>query len=130
MPYQEEKKDMPNRDRETVDQARKLKYDVPFSTEEERLIKTLAMYREELHACELIFEDRNRIYKNTFEVLGLIGTIVTLIGDCYRLRNMIMFEADHGRKYADQIEDKLRDVVNQATISLMMLHDGNFEGKQ
>ena len=130
MPYQQPELPMPNRDRETVDQARKLKYNIEPSSEEERLVKTLAMYREELHACELIFEDRNRIYKNTFEVLGLLGTIVTLIGDCYRLRNMIMFEPDHGRKYTEQIEDKLRDVVNQAAISLMVLHDNNFEGKQ
>ena len=120
---------MPNRDRETVDQARKLKYDVKSSTEEERLTKALAMYREELHACELIFEDRNRIYKNTFEQLGLLGTIVTLIGDVFRLRNMIIHEPDHGRKYVEQIEDKLRDIINQAAISLMVLHDNNFEGK-
>jgi len=120
---------MPNRDRETVDQARKLKYDVKSSTEEERLTKALAMYREELHACELIFEDRNRIYKNTFEQLGLLGTTVTLIGDVFRLRNMIIHEPDHGRKYVEQIEDKLRDIINQAAISLMVLHDNNFEGK-
>lgn len=120
---------MPNRDRELVEEARKLKYELEPSSEEQRLFKALAMYREELHACELIFEDRNRIYKNTFEVLGLLGTIVTLIGDCYRLRNMILFEPDHGRKYAEQIEDKLRDVVNQALISLMMLHQDNYEGK-
>jgi len=120
---------MPNRDRETVDQARKLKYDVKSSTEEERLTKALAMYREELHACELIFEDRNRIYKNTFEQLGLLCTTVTLIGDVFRLRNMIIHEPDHGRKYVEQIEDKLRDIINQAAISLMVLHDNNFEGK-
>jgi len=128
MPYEQMELPMPNRDRETVDQARKLKYDVKSSTEEERLTKALAMYREELHACELIFEDRNRIYRNTFEYLGLLGTVTTLIGDVFRLRNMVYLNPTHGREYTEQIQDKLIDVVNQAVISLMMLKDGNYEG--
>jgi hypothetical protein len=90
--------------------------------------------REDKYDCELedclrIFLDRNAIYKDTFVHLGLMGTITTLIGDCFRLRNMILHEADHGRSHYSEIEDKLRDVVNQAVISLMMLHEDNFEGK-
>ena len=55
MPYEQMELPMPNRDRELVKEAREFKYNTYPTTEEERLIKTLAMYREELHACELIF---------------------------------------------------------------------------
>ena len=83
----------------------------------------------EMEDCLSIFLDRNSIYRDTFVHLGLMGTVTTLIGDCFRLRNMILHESDHGRSHVEQIEDKLRDVVNQAIISLMMLHEENFEGK-
>lgn len=121
---------MPNRSRETVEEAKRLHEPTYLESPEDiRLAEALKLYRHELDECEAIFEDRNRIYKNTFDHLGLLGTTVTLIGDVFRLRNMIIHEPDHGRRYADQIEDKLRDVVNQAVISLMMLHQDNFEGK-
>jgi hypothetical protein len=97
--------------------------------EQQRMEATIKLYQIEYEVCKDIFMDRNKIYKNTFEHLGLIGTVITLIGDTYRLRNMIVQEPDHGRKYKEQIEDKLRDVVNQALISLMMLHEDNYEGR-
>jgi hypothetical protein len=90
---------------------------------------SLRQYDQELHEAREVFIDRNKIYKDTFVALGLLGTVTTLIGDCHRLRNMIYLTPDHGRQYYDQIEDKLVDVLNQAAISLMMLHDENYEGK-
>lgn len=89
----------------------------------------MEQYQVEVEHCMSIFEERNAIYKDTFVYLGLQGTITTLIGDVFRLRNMIIWEEDHGRSHYSQIEDKLIDVVNQAVISLMMLRDKNFEGK-
>ena len=120
---------MPNRDKELVQEAKSLHpYALP-TPEEARFHKTAVAFKEEFSHCEDIFLERNAIYKNTFEVLGLQGTVVTLIGDCYRLRNMILKTPDHGQQYKEQIEDKLMDVVNQAIISLMMLHQNNFTGK-
>jgi len=135
MPYEAPKQlqmelPMPNRDKELVQEAKSLHpFRIP-TPEEERAAATLSAFIQEFVECRVIFEERNAIYKNTFEVLGLQGTVVTLIGDCYRLRNMILKTPDHGQQYKEQIEDKLRDVVNQALISLMMLHDDNFTGKE
>ena len=122
---------MPDREHETLNLMKDLIHKPNHFTAEEqaRMERTLVLFQKEYDACKAIFQDRNAIYKNTFEALGLIGTIVTLIGDCHRLRNMILKESDHGRKYSEQIEDKLRDVVNQALISLMMLHQDNYEGR-
>lgn len=131
MPYQAMdpmERPMPNRDRELVAEARNL-HIPPMTPEEERRAATLSAFIQEFVECRVIFEERNAVYKNTFEVLGLQGTIVTLIGDCYRLRNMILKTPDHGQQYKEQIEDKLIDVVNQALISLMMLHQDNYTGK-
>jgi hypothetical protein len=120
---------MADRERELLNNMSKLIHkDDELTPEEVRLHETLDIYMKEFYECEKIFWERNKIYKNTFEYLGLLGTVITLIGDVYRLRNMIVQESDHGRQYKEQIEDKLRDIVNQALISLMMLHDDNFEG--
>jgi len=122
---------MPDREKETLEAMRDLVNTPTVLTpvEQQRKETTLHLYKQEFEVCKDIFVDRNKVYKNTFEYMGLIGTVITLIGDVYRLRNMIIQEPDHGRKYKEQIEDKLRDVVNQALISLMMLHDDNYEGK-
>ena len=122
---------MPDRDRQTLEVMQGLISHPthPRTPDQIRMESTLFAFMEEYEACKEIFIDRNKVYKNTFEHLGLIGTIITLIGDCYRLKNMIVLEADHGRTHKEQIEDKLRDVVNQALISLMMLHQDNYEGK-
>jgi len=122
---------MPDREKDTLDAMRDLVKTVTGLTpaEQQRMEATIKLYQIEYEVCKDIFMDRNKIYKNTFEHLGLIGTVITLIGDTYRLRNMIVQEPDHGRKYKEQIEDKLRDVVNQALISLMMLHEDNYEGR-
>lgn len=79
--------------------------------------------------AKAIFEDRNAIYKDAFNMLGLIGTVSTLIGDTQRLRNMIYFTPDHGRSHKENIKDKLIDVINQGIISLMVLEEENYEGK-
>jgi hypothetical protein len=122
---------MPDREKDTLNAMRDLIQTVTNLTpaEQERVERTLKLYKIQFESCQAIFEDRNKIYKNTFESLGLVGTVVTLIGDCYRLRNMIIQEPDHGRKYKEQIIDKLQDVVNQALISLMMIDQDNYEGK-
>jgi hypothetical protein len=96
--------------------------------EKEEINPRIYQYLSEFYICQEIFEERNAIYKDTFVVLGLWGIVTTLVGDAYRLRNMIR-EPDHGRNHVEQIEDKLRDVVNQGLIGLMMLHEENFEGK-
>lgn len=90
-------------------------------------LSTLDEYVAEAEMCQVIFEERNAIYKDTFRILGLWGVITTLVGDAYRLRNMVR-KPDHGRSHVSQIEDKLMDVVNQGLIGLMMLHSDNFEG--
>lgn len=92
-------------------------------------LSRIEKYQVEVERCMTIFEERNAIYKDTFVFLGLLGTTTTLIGDIYRLRNMIYQNPSHGREYYELIEDKLIDVVNQAVISLMMLHEDNWEGK-
>lgn len=86
-------------------------------------------YNEVLEEAKDIFIDRNKIYKDTFVALGLNGTVMTLIGDVFRLRNMITHDPDHGRGKENQIRDKLIDVINQAVISVMMLDEENYEGE-
>jgi hypothetical protein len=122
---------MPDREKDTLDAMRDLVKTVTGLTpaEQERMEATIKNYDKEFQECRNIFLDRNKIYKNTFEHLGLIGTVITLIGDTYRLKNMIVNEPDHGRQYKEQIIDKLEDVVNQALISLMMIKQDNYEGK-
>jgi len=122
---------MPDREKETLEAMRGLIQVATGLTpaEQERMEATMKAYEKEYQACRDIFMDRNKVYKNTFEHLGLIGTVITLIGDTYRLKNMIVTEADHGRQYKEQIIDKLMDVVNQALISLMMIKQDNYEGK-
>lgn len=86
-------------------------------------------YEEVIEEAFKIFLDRNKIYKDTFVFLGLNGTVMTLIGDVFRLRNMITMDSEHGRGKEEQIRDKLIDVINQAVISVMMLDEENFEGE-
>lgn len=92
-------------------------------------LTSLEKYEAEFGRCKEIFINRNAIYKDTFVHLGLLGTVTTLMGDVFRLRNMVYQDRDHGRGYVEEIDDKLMDVVNQALISLMMLHERNFEGR-
>jgi hypothetical protein len=122
---------MPDREKETIDAVRDLVHKITNLTpaEQEKVEATIKDFNAEFKECRNIFIDRNTVYKNTFEHLGLLGTTITLIGDLYRLKNMIVAEPDHGRQYKEQIIDKLQDVVNQALISLMMVKQDNWEGK-
>jgi len=93
-----------------------------------------ATYRHHQYAtiveeAKIIFEDRNKMYKDAFVALGLIGTISTLIGDCFRLKFMVYDSPDHGRQYKAQIRDKLLDIINQAIISIFVLDDENYTGR-
>lgn len=97
--------------------------------EKKRQEYRIDQYENEVEQCQEIFEQRNAVYKDAFVFLGLQGTVATLCGDVIRLRNMILQTPDHGKSHYEQIEDKLRDVVNQAIISLMMLHEDNFTGE-
>jgi len=76
-----------------------------------------------------IFIERNALYGNAFEAIGLVGNIAVLIGDVFRLRTMCYRSPDLGRSYRSAIRDKLLDIVNQAIIGIMTLDDDNFTGK-
>lgn len=86
-------------------------------------------YDEVVDEAKYIFDDRNKMYKDAFTAIGLIGTISTLIGDIFRLKYMVYDSDDYGRKYKEQIRDKLLDIINQAIISIFVLDDNNFKGK-
>lgn len=88
-----------------------------------------AQYDEVVVEAKAIFTERNVMYKDAFTALGLIGTVTTLIGDTFRLKYMIYDSDDYGRKYKENIRDKLLDIINQAIISIFVLDDDNFKGK-
>jgi len=86
-------------------------------------------YDEVIKQAKETFIERNKMYKDAFVVLGLIGTVSTLIGDVFRLKFMIYDSDDYGQQYRDNIRDKLLDIINQAVISIFVLDDNNYRGK-
>lgn len=90
--------------------------------------KSLARYEIILANAQMVFEDRNAKYRDAFKALGVIGCLSTLIGDTRRLHTMIYLTGDHGRSHANDIKDKLIDIINQASLTLMMVEDNNWEG--
>lgn len=124
---------MPNREKELVKEY-KANSTTTFGVSQEFVekmeSKTRSMqYDEVIVEAKHIFTDRNTMYKDAFTALGLIGTVTTLIGDTFRLKYMIYDSDDYGRKYKEQIRDKLLDIINQAVISIFVLDDNNFKGK-
>lgn len=124
---------MPDRDRELTQEY---KATAGFKIEGLQIIvdkleakSRSAQYDEVILDAKYIFEDRNKMYKDAFVALGLIGTISTLIGDVFRLKYMVYDSDDNGRKYKEQIRDKLLDIINQAVISIFVLDADNYKGK-
>jgi hypothetical protein len=76
-----------------------------------------------------IFLDRNKKYGEAFAILGLVGTVPSLVGDVWRIKNMVYGNPDHGRSNKEDIKDKLLDIMNQAALCYMVLSDENWEGK-
>lgn len=116
---------MPNRDKELVEEYKANAFTVIEFTPPTRI----QQYEKIVTQATEIFLDRNKMYKDAFTIMGLIGTATTLIGDVMRIRNMIYDSPDYGQQYKEQIRDKLLDIINQAIICIFVLDDDNYKGK-
>lgn len=67
-------------------------------------------------------------YGTAFTQTGVLGAVVALTGDVARLQQLVLRRTDHGRQNQAQVEDKLRDLVVQSIIGLLMLQESNWEG--
>lgn len=86
---------------------------------------------DEFHRqCRRIFIDRNQAYNDAIRVGGLVGAIVTMVGDSARAHNLTFH---HGLTFplerdAYQLRQVLYDISNYAAIAAMMLEDNNIRG--
>lgn len=96
---------------------------------EQRVQARLQKYMEIVSESMQIFEDRNRKYGDAISRTGLLGSVVSMVGDYERLQNMVMRSPDHGRGNPEDVRDKLIDVLNYVVIGVMMLDERNWEGK-
>lgn len=126
---------MPDRDKELVKEY-KATAGIRFRISDAQLIlgafqpmTRSEQYDDIVLNAKTIFVNRNAMYKDAFTAIGLIGTISTLIGDVFRLKYMVYDSDDYGRKYKEQIRDKLLDIINQAIISIFVLDADNYKGK-
>jgi hypothetical protein len=76
-----------------------------------------------------IFIERNKLYGDAFNAIGLIGNIAVLIGDVFRLRTMCYKSDDYGKANKQVIRDKLLDIINQAALSIITLDKDNYTGE-
>lgn len=124
---------MPNRDKELVREYRSDSSTIFGMAVGDNLTivqpTRIQQYEKVITEATVIFIDRNKMYKDAFTVMGLLGTATTLIGDIFRLKTMIYDSNDYGKQYKDQIRDKLLDVINQAIICIFVLDDDNYKGK-
>lgn len=88
-------------------------------------VKLEAVFQQ---ASQLFFR-KNVEYENAISKTGVLGAVVALTGDCARARSMVLRSADHGRGCADNLQDKLQDILLQAAIGILMLESDNWEGK-
>ena len=87
-------------------------------------------FLRECAANAKLFAQKNQQYGNSIEKTGVLGACVELIGAVARLPTMVIRNKTHGRSCENKLADVLMDIHNYANIALMMLHSGNWEGKE
>jgi hypothetical protein len=85
----------------------------------------VTLFEQELELALQLFIRKNAEYGNAIQFTGVWGAIVQLIADAHKLK--VMYQ----RPVLDtaNIEDKLRDILVQAGIGLVMVRQDNWEGK-
>lgn len=94
-----------------------------------RQLHRLEQYTTEVLKAKEIFRQRNKLYADAFTQTGVLGSIVAMTGDFARLQEMVLRNPQHGKQAASEVQDKLRDILNQCIMGLMMIEEDNWEGK-
>lgn len=84
-------------------------------------------YHKAVDEAYEIFKAKNAEYGDAIQETGVLGAIVTLVGDVARLREMAIKQDLEDN--IPQIEDKLLDALNYCVIATMLLQQGNLRGK-
>lgn len=94
-----------------------------------RQLHRLEQYTTEVLKAKEIFRQRNKLYADAFTQTGVLGSIVAMTGDFARLQEMVLRNPQHGKQAANEVQDKLRDILNQCIMGLMMIEEDNWIGK-
>jgi len=83
-------------------------------------------------ACEMaekLFDNKNRQYKDSIRLGGVLGAAYELTGILARVYSMIIEAPDAGESQEEDLKQLLLDVHNYANITLMMIADENWKGQ-
>lgn len=86
------------------------------------IIKFARLCRE----ADTIFHEKNEIYANNFELVGVKGTVYEIVGIAGKLVTMVIRSPFMRHRAA--IRDALIDLHNFANIGLLMLDEDNWDG--
>jgi hypothetical protein len=98
---------------------------VPTELENKRLLQMENFCSQ----CQDLFVDRNHAYGDAISDTGLLGAVVTLVGDTGRLRRLVLPVINVKLLNTKAIQDTLLDIHNYSAIALMMIEDNNLVGK-
>ena len=104
-------------------------FDGLYLTDQEQT--NYGMFRTICEAALTLFMHKNREYGNSIVRTGAIGSIVAMTGDIAKLRTLVLHNLDDLESVdADNVKDKLVDVLVQAVIGVMMIENGNWLGTE
>lgn len=104
-------------------------FDGLYLTDQEQM--NYGMFRTICEAALTLFMHKNREYGNSIVRTGAIGSIVAMTGDIAKLRTLVLHNLNDLESVdADNVKDKLVDVLVQAVIGIMMIENGNWLGTE
>ena len=85
-----------------------------------------AQYADIVAVAKELFLEKNEQYKDSISRTGLIGSVVAIAGISARLEHLVLGSLDAGKSEEEAIKDIIKDLLNYAVISGMMIMDGNW----
>lgn len=92
----------------------------------------MKQYKRLIAEAQALFLQRNGEYGDAFEECGVIGSVVEITSCSARLKQLVLhrlpLSETPSEAWQQMLRDKLRDTINYAVISLMLLEEHNWRG--
>lgn len=85
-----------------------------------------AQYDDIVAVAKELFLEKNEQYKDSISRTGLIGSVVAIAGISARLEHLVLGSLDAGKSEEEALKDIIKDLLNYAVISGMMIMDKNW----
>jgi hypothetical protein len=73
-----------------------------------------------------LFAEKNKQYADSIARTGVLGSVVSIAGLSARLEHLVLAAPDAGKRQEDVVIDVVKDLLNYAVITGIMIMDDNW----